>query len=403
MGNSTSNIQAVIQLKPNRDKLLRSRHPWVFSGAIAKRQGAPKSGQVVSVVDSYDKFIGYGSYSPRSNIRVRLLEWNESNRIDENWWQDRLAQAIARRGNLAKIKGLNSYRLIYSEADLLPGLIVDKYNDFLVMQTLTVGMEKLKMTLAEMLFDLVKPAGIYERSDSPMRREEGLKPCVGKVCGDEPPPEIEVKESGFWYGANLRTGHKTGFYLDQRDNRRIIALYARDRRVLDCFSYTGSFAVHCLASGAQHVTLIDSSRNALEVASENMRRNKIREDRSEFVRADLFNQLRVYRDQNRKFDMVILDPPKLAPRRSDLNKAERAYKDANLIGMKLLVPGGILATFSCSAAIDPTNFRRIVAWAGSDAGREIHLLRQLSQGEDHPIRLSFPESEYLKGLVCRIL
>ncbi|MBI4650242.1 class I SAM-dependent methyltransferase [Candidatus Desantisbacteria bacterium] len=296
----------------------------------------------------------------------------------------------------------NAYRLIYSEADMLPGLIVDRYGDFLVIQALTAGIDNIKHILANNLMQLVNPLGIYERSDSDVRKLEGLEPVKGQLLGTLPPEYVEIKENGFLFLADIIKGQKTGLFLDQRNNRRITGKYAKNKNILDCFSYTGGFTVYAKACGAYSVTCIDSSENANLIAQKNFILNKILSG-IEMINENVFTTMRKYRDYGKTFDMIIIDPPKLAPTRLHTDKAIRAYKDLNLLAMKLLTQGGILAAFSCSGGINAKLFREMISWAAIDAGKEIQILETLSQGPDHPIRINFPESEYLKGLILRIL
>ncbi len=396
-------LSATIRLKPGKDKLPRHRHPWIFSGAIQSIKGNPVAGDLVAVTDSAGGFIAYGHYSPHSQIRARLLDWDAAAVINVDWWARMLATAVMRRDMLAQADDTTAYRLIYGEADFLPGLIVDRLGDFLVLQALTVGVDQLKFQIAEQLQTLLKPAGIYERSDADSRQLEGLPISCQILTGQNPPDEHIITENGLDFAINIKEGHKTGYYLDQRDNRRRIAAYVKGKTVLDCFCYTGSFSANCLRAGAAATTLVDSSAAVLTLARQNLQRNGFTLSDDAFIQANVFTALRDFQAAGNSWDVVILDPPKLAPRRANLTQAERAYKDLNLSALRLLKTNGILATFSCSGNMSAENFQRVVAWAAADAGREVQIIAHLSQGSDHPIRLSFPESEYLTGLICRVV
>lgn len=390
-----------IRLKPGRDKQARTRHPWIFSGAIAAEPRV-KAGEIVRVLAGNGDFLAYGHYSPSSQIRVRLLEWAEDRKIDDEWWYARIQSAIQNRAKLALNKDTNAYRLIFSESDFLPGLIVDRYGDYLVMQVLSVGMDRAKDRVVAIIQELLQPLGIFERSDADVRPMEGLKPIKKNLFGIAPPETYEIRENGFTFQVNLQSGQKTGFYFDQRENRRRTAAYASGGEVLDAFCYTGGFGLNALANMAKSVTLLDSSQPALEAAWTNAKLNNLMPPGISFMHGDAFDILRQKKKLDRHFDLIILDPPKLAPIKSSLKKAERAYKDLNMAAMNLLRPGGILATFSCSGNVSRAHFQQVLAWAATDARRDVQILELLGQGEDHPIRLSFPEGEYLKGFICRV-
>lgn len=357
----------------------------------------------MSVQDANGMFIAHGYYNRNSQIAVRLLDWDETHAIDVSWWRARVRDAVGRREALFSQSDTNAFRLVNAEADLLPGLIVDKYADFVVLQALTAGVEKVKGLIVDELANIVQPAGIFERNDASVRELEGLSPATAAVYGDEPPETVEIKEGGLRFSVDIRAGQKTGFFLDQRESRKVVAALAGGRNVLDCYCYSGGFSIYARSVGAASVTSVDSSESALALLRRNLALNELAFEESDLVREDVSQLLRHYRDASRKFDLVILDPPKLAPNKAHVEKAQRAYKDTNLLACKILNPDGILATFSCSGAITAERFQQIVAWAAADAGREVQILRYLSQAPDHPIRLSFPESHYLKGLVCRVL
>jgi 23S rRNA (cytosine1962-C5)-methyltransferase len=390
-------------LKRGRDKAIRNRHPWVFSGAVERVEGQPEDGEVVDVRDGAGAFLARGYLNRRSQIVVRLLSWDEGERIGEAFWERRIAGAIARRQALAADPETTAYRLIHAEADLVPGLIVDRYGDYLVVQCLTLGIARRRDALVEALVKALSPAGIYERSDVEVRAQEGLAPVTGVLHGQAPPPEIEILEHGHRFWVDLANGQKTGFYLDQRENRQALARYARGREVLDAFAYSGGFSVYAARAGARSITLLDASSEALELARRNLQLNGHDLSAVMFDQGDVFEMLRLYRDEGRSFDLIVLDPPKFAPTRRHVDRASRAYKDINLLAIKLLRPGGVLFTFSCSGGVDAGLFQKIVFGASVDAGRDVQVLEWLAQGPDHPVLLSFPESAYLKGLVCHVL
>jgi 23S rRNA (cytosine1962-C5)-methyltransferase len=383
---------------------VRQHHPWVFSGAIEQVNGHPAAGDLVDVAAAGGEWLARGYYNPRSQIVVRLLTWDRSEPVDDAFWRKRLAAAAAARAGLAADGRTTAYRLIYAESDGLPGLIVDRYSDWLAVQFLTLGVEVRRQTLLGILADLFAPAGIVDRSDVAVRKQEGLPLRNELAWGQPPPADFEILENGLRFPVNLLGGQKTGFYLDQRENRRIVAGHAAGRRVLNAFSFTGAFGVYALAAGAVHVTNVDSSIEALQGAEAALRLNDFDPDRqAEGIAGDVFQVLRAFRDEGRRFDLVILDPPKFARSRAEVDAATRGYKDINLLGLKLLAPGGLLATFSCSGLVSADLFQKIVFGASADAGRDAQIIARLSQGPDHPILLSFPEGEYLKGLLCRVL
>ena len=390
-----------VTLKPGREKSVRQRHPWIFSGAVASVQGTPSPGAVVDVRAADGSFLARGYYNPRSQIVVRLLTWEEHEAIDRAFWERRLRAALARRDALTH-DATNAYRLVFAESDGLPGLIVDRYDRWLVLQALTWGIATAKPLLVELLQELVAPRGIYERSDVDVRAQEGLEPSTGLLAGEEPPEKVAIVEHGLHFAVDLRHGHKTGFYLDQRENRRAVAAYAAGRDVLNVFSYTGAFAVYAAAHGARSVTNLDSSTEALRAAEEHLHLNGLARETDRALAGDAFQVLRALKEQGERFDLVILDPPKFAFSRGQVLAATRGYKDINMLGLSLLRPGGILATFSCSGLVSEDLFQKVVFGASLDVGREARILQRLGQGPDHPVLLTFPEAAYLKGFLCLV-
>ena len=378
------------------------RHPWVFSGAIEQVKGKPENGDIVRLLDGKGAFMAYGFYNDQSRVALRLLEWDEDVKVDEQWFRDKVAVAVASRGTLLADGNTNTCRLIFSESDYLPGLIVDKYANHLAVQVLTSGIEKVLPVIIDELNRLLKPESIFDKSDASSRNHEGLETQNIVLSGNPPPERVEGRENGIIYNINIAEGQKSGFYCDQRDNRKIVASYAKGKKVLDCFCYTGGFTLNSLQNGASSVTAVDSSVLAIDTLKENIILNKFYTAKLTAIPSDVNKQLRKFREDGELFDIIILDPPKYAPSRSALDKASRAYKDLNRLGMLLLNKGGLLATFSCSGAMDMETFKQVIAWAALDAGKQVQLIHQFCQPEDHPVRASFPEGEYLKGLLCRV-
>ncbi|HUV94141.1 MAG TPA: class I SAM-dependent rRNA methyltransferase [Anaerolineae bacterium] len=390
-----------IRLKPARTKSVRNLHPWIFSGAIADVQGSPQPGSTVDVLSSEGDFLARGYYNARSQIRVRILTWDEDEEIVSAFWRTRLQRAIARRKALADDPQTTAYRLAFAESDGLPGLIVDVYGDWLVLQSLTAGIELWKPTLVELLMELLEPRGIYERSDADVRAREGLPSVTGCLAGNALEGEITILENGLPFRVDLRHGQKTGFYLDQRESRCKIGRCCRGREVLDAFCYTGGFGVYALSHGAKSVTSLDASARALQMAADNVHLNGLH-GRSEYIEGNAFQVLRGLCDQGRQFDAVILDPPRFAFSRAQVTRATRGYKDINMLGMSLLRPGGLLCTFSCSGLVSPDLFQKVLFGASLDVGRQVRIIERLAQASDHPVLLTFPESGYLKGVVCLV-
>jgi len=393
-----SRSEPIVILKRGREKSLLRRHPWVFSGAVGRVKGSPEPGQTADVVASDGRFLGRGAYCPSSQIRVRIWAFDQQ-QITREFFARKLAAAIGRRqAQLAVAEG--ACRLVHGESDGLPGLVIDRYGQYLVAQFLTAGTERWKQDIVAILAELVPCRGIFERSDAAVRAKEGLAPVKGVLWGREPPRRLIIEQAGIKILVDVHNGHKTGFYLDQAENRPLVAGYCRGKTVLNCFSYTGGFSLAALAAGAAHVTSIDSSKAVLDTAGRNLELNGFDPSRADFVNGNVFDVLRKYRDQGRRFDMVILDPPKFVESYNHLKKASRAYKDINLQAMRIISPEGMLATFSCSGLIEPALFQKIVFDASLDAGRQACIIRRFSQAEDHPVALNFPEGAYLKGLLC---
>ena len=391
-----------ITLKKGRDKSFNRKHPWIFSGAIDSVKDISINGETVDIISGDGKILGYGSYSPHSQISVRVLSFNSEDKIDRDFFQKKTDTALQFRKQIINNELTNAYRVINAEGDSLPGLVVDKYADFLVCQFLSAGAEFWKKELVEMLASHFNPTGILERSDVEVREKEGLQKSKGILLGKIPEEHIEIIENGIKFFVDINLGHKTGFYLDQRDNRKYLASLSSDREILNCFSYTGGFSVYALKAGANKVVNLDSSAEALSLATKNLSLNGIDSSKYENVQDDVFKYLRKLRDTNKQFDVIILDPPKFAESVSQIDKAGRGYKDINLLALKLLKKDGILFTFSCSGHIVPDLFNKIIADAATDAGREVHILKYLTQSPDHTMLTSFPEGLYLKGLVCKV-
>ena len=393
--------RASIILKEGREKSLMRRHPWVFSGAVERIAGAPANGDTVAVVDAAGGFLAWAGYSAESQITGKVWSWDANEKIDAGFFRRKITQALALRRDLKLADNSNGLRLIHAESDGLPGLIVDQYRDVLVMQLGSAAADRWRDVCADILQELCSPACIYERSDSDARALEGLPERNGILRGALP-AEIMVTEHGIKFAVDVAHGQKTGFYLDQRDNRALTGTLAEGKEVLNCFCYTGGFSLYALRDGAKSVLSIDASEEALELARRNVELNGLDASRAEWQCADVFAALRKLRDQNRKFDLIVLDPPKFAPTAAFAEKAARGYKDINLLGFKLLRPGGLLFTYSCSGGISEDLFQKIIAGAALDAGVDACIVHKLHAAADHPVLLSFPEGAYLKGLVVRV-
>jgi 23S rRNA (cytosine1962-C5)-methyltransferase len=392
-----------ILLKRGREKSLMRRHPWIFSGAIARVEGNPHAGETVDILTAEGALLARGAYSPRSQMTVRVWTFDPQEEVTPEFFAGRIARAAASRTALMVGEGPPGVRLVNAESDGLPGIVVDRYGEFLVAQFLTTGAEYWKAAVAEALSRFEGVSGVYERSDADVREKEGLPKIAGVLAGAEPPDLLEIREGECRYLVDVKRGHKTGFYLDQRENRAMIAEFARDAAMLNCFSYTGGFGIAALAAGAAAATNVDSSAPALELARRNAELNGIDESKLENVEGDAFAVMRAWRDEGRMFDLIVLDPPKFAESKAHLPRASRGYKDINMLAFQLLEPGGILFTFSCSGLMEPELFQKIVSDAALDAGCEAQIVRRLAQAADHPTLLSFPESSYLKGFICRVV
>jgi 23S rRNA (cytosine1962-C5)-methyltransferase len=390
-----------LTLKPGREKSLLRRHPWIFSGAVAHVDGDPAPGATVDLLAPNGEFMARAAYSPSSQIRARVWTFDPDEMVDAPFFRWRIATALAGRDTRHLAPGTDAFRLVHAESDGLPGLIVDRYADTLVTQFLSAGPELWRETIADILLEETGLHSIYERSDADVRELEGLAQRTGPLRGSIPDSPFTIHEHGLLFKVNIARGHKTGFYLDQRENRLRVRTLAEGRDVLDCFCYTGGFTVNALAGGAKSVLSVDASADALALCRENVALNSSLESRHSVLEGDVFQLLRKFRDEARSFDLIVLDPPKFAPTSAQAEKAARGYKDINLLAFKLLRPGGLLVTCSCSGGVDAALFQKIVASAALDAGVDAQILAHLEQAPDHPVALDFPEGTYLKGLVCR--
>ncbi len=392
---------AVLRLKKGRDESLKRKHPWVFSGAIADAPKGAAPGETVDVLSADGQWIGRGAWSPQSQIRVRMWTFLRDEQIGPAFFRNRIGRALALRQASIPAIVTDSMRLVNGESDGLPGIIIDRYTDFLVGQFLSTGAETHKGGIVQQAMELTGAKGFFERSDGDSRAKEGLLPAVGLLTGEEPPDFVKIHEHGLRYLVDVRKGHKTGFYLDQRDNRAALSAFTKKAEVLNVFAYTGGFGLMAAKGGASRVVQLDSSADVLDIARRNEEINRFPSGRLEYLSEDAFKALRRFRDEALQFDVVILDPPKFASSAAQVERAARGYKDINLLAFKLLRPGGTLFTFSCSGHLLPPLFQKIVADAALDAGRDTVILHSLSQAPDHPIGLSFPEGHYLKGLIVR--
>lgn len=392
-----------LYLAKGREKSLLRRHPWVFSGAVQRVEGKAHSGETIDILDSQGKWLARGAYSPESQIRARVWTFQQDEEINIDFFIRRLQQAQSWRDWVAQRDGLDGYRLIAGESDGLPGITIDRFQNFLVLQLLSAGAEYQRPALLSALQHCYPECSIYDRSDVAVRKKEGLPLAQGPVLGDLPPELLPITEHGMKLLVDIQQGHKTGFYLDQRDSRLAARNYSAGRRVLNCFSYTGAFAVSALMGGCEQVISVDTSQAALDIAKQNVELNKLDLSKAEFVRDDVFQLLRNYRAQGEKFDLIIMDPPKFVENKNQLASACRGYKDINMLALQLLNPGGILLSFSCSGLMPTDLFQKILADAAVDAGRDVQFIEQFRQAADHPVIATYPEGLYLKGFACRVM
>ena len=396
-------VMARLYLKPGKERSVLRRHPWIFAGSVARLEGRVRAGDTVEVLSDDGRLFGRAAWSPESAIRARMWTFAGDVTIDHAFFKRSIAAAVARRAAHPQLAGQDGVRLIHGESDGLPGVIADRFSDVLVIQLTSAGAEKWRDAIVAALVHATGCAAVYERSDSDVRIREGLGPVTGCIYGELPEGPLLIDENGVRMEVDVVSGHKTGFYLDQRDNRRLTALLARDRAVLNCFCYSGGFSLQALAGGAASVLSVDSSEPALDAARRNMTNNpQLDAGRAQWLQADVFEALRTLKADGQRFDLIILDPPKFAPSAAHVERASRAYKDINLFGFRLLNPGGILMTYSCSGGIGVELFQKIVAGAGSDAGVDARIIHRLSAAADHPVGLAVPEGEYLKGLVVEV-
>lgn len=390
-------------LHEGREKSLKRRHPWIFSKAVKEIRNAPQNGADIEILSSDGTYLATGSYSPNSQIRARVWTFDREQSVDHSFFVARISEAAKARELMLKETGMSACRLVDAESDGLPGLIIDRYNSFLVLEVLSAGAEYHLKDIVSALRELYPEYSIYERSDVDVRSKEGLEPRKGVIHGEEPPEELAITENGgMQILVNIPEGHKTGYYLDQRDNRAALAKYCCGKSVLNCFSYTGGFSLYALKGRARSVANVDVSQRALDIAKKNIVLNHLDPGRVKFIREDVFSFLRKEKKLGHTYDVIVLDPPKFAESRSQLEKACRGYKDINMIAASILNPGGYLITYSCSGHMSPDLFQKVVADALLDAGREGQIVEFLTQASDHPVALPYPEALYLKGLVVRV-
>lgn len=394
---------AELILNPGKERSAMRRHPWIFAGSVARLDGRARPGDTVEVVAADGRRLGRAAYSPASQIRARMWCFEPDTSIDHAFFKRTVAASVARRQAHPQLRGQDGVRLIHGESDGLPGVIADRFGPVVVLQLTSAGADKWRDAIIAGLAQATGCVAVYERSDSEVRKLEGLEPRSGLAWGEMPAGTLSIVENGVRMEVDVVGGHKTGFYLDQRDNRLLTGQLAAGRSVLNCFCYTGGFSLQALAGGASSVLSIDSSGPALEGGKRNLALNpQLDAARAEWWEADVFEALRSLRSDGRRFDLIVLDPPKFAPSAAHAQRAARAYKDINLLGFRLLNPGGILMTYSCSGGIGQELFQSIVAGAASDAGIDARIIHRLSAAADHPIGLAVPEGEYLKGLACQV-
>ena len=391
-----------VTVRPEREDSVKRRHPWLFSGSVAKIEGKVQPGDVVDVFSENGTWLARGFINPQSEVPVRIATWDPNERLDDEWLWNRLKLAWQKRKSLGIPEETDAFRIVYAESDFLPGVIADFYSDFVVVQLYTPAMDKWRETIAEFLTELVKPRGVFERSDMDTRLREKLAPEVAPIRGEPPPDRIVIVERGLKFLVDVWKGHKTGFYIDQRENRIRSAPYLKGEKVLNAFSYTGSFAVYAAREGAKQVINLDTSAEALKLAEENAKLNNF-EGVVRSLEGNAFQLLRKFRDAGERFDAIVLDPPKFAPTKATVPKALRGYKDINWLAMKLLKPGGFLLTFSCSGMVSAEMFQQVLFEAALDAKREVLIIERLSQSRDHPLLLRLPDSEDRGGGVCMVV
>ena len=397
-------MTAAIYLVKGREKSVKRKHPWIFSRGINKVEGEPALGETVDVFTHDGKWLAKAAYSPESQIRARIWSF-EKQEINKAFFVKRFNDAQLLREDVIERDGLTGYRLVAAESDGLPGVTIDRYQNFFVCQLLSAGAEYNKQAIVDALVECFPDCNVYERSDVAVRKKEGLKETTGVLYGEEPPKSVVIEENGVKISVDIVGGHKTGFYLDQRDSRQQAMKYMKDKEVLNCFSYTGGFGLYALKGGAKRVINADVSQPALDTAKFNAELNEfdISKKRAVFLNADVFKLLREYRDQGTKFDVVIMDPPKFAESKAQLNGACRGYKDINMLAMQILKPGGTLLTYSCSGLMDQVLFQKIIADAAVDANRQVKFVERFEQAADHPTDTAYPEGFYLKGFACKVL
>ncbi|ENO1849095.1 class I SAM-dependent methyltransferase [Vibrio vulnificus] len=397
-------MSAAIYLVKGREKSVVRRHPWIFSRGIDRVEGNPQLGETVDVYGHDGKWLAKAAYSPESQIRARVWSFDKQE-INKAFFVKRIQDAQLLREDVIERDGLTGYRLIAAESDGMPGVTIDRYQNFFVCQLLSAGAEYQKQNIVDALVEVFPDCNVYERSDVSVRKKEGLKETTGVLHGDIPPNSVVIEENGVKISVDIVGGHKTGFYLDQRDSRQQAMKYVKDKEVLNCFSYTGGFGLYALKGGAKRVINADVSQPALDTAKFNAELNEfdLSKKRAVFLNADVFKLLREYRDQGTTFDVVIMDPPKFAESKAQLNGACRGYKDINMLAMQILKPGGTLLTYSCSGLMDQVLFQKIIADAAVDAGRSVKFVERFEQAADHPTDTAYPEGFYLKGFACKVL
>lgn len=395
---------AQLILMPGKERsAMKQHHPWLFAGSVGRLEGRARPGDTVEVLADNLRPLGRAAYSPESQIRARFWTFDPEESVDDAFFKRRVAAAVARREALPELRGQDGVRLIHAESDGLPGVIADRYGDTVVVQLTSAGADKWRKAIVSALVRATGCVRVYERSDSEVRALEGLQPTTGWLYGVAPTEGLSIMENGVRLAVDIAGGHKTGFYLDQRENRSLLGELAAGKDILNCFCYTGGFSLQALAGGATSVLSIDSSGPALAQARANLALNpRLPAERAEWLEADVFQALRDFRKGGQYFDLIVLDPPKFAPSAAHAERAARAYKDINVLGCRLLRPGGLLMSYSCSGGIGLEMFQKIVAGAAHDAGRNARIVRRLAGAADHPVALNFPEGEYLKGLLVQV-